>query len=55
MAPEDACSADMLVLIRWQSRTMAVPLSQLAGVNVAQSTTEAIADWRYWVAQRYHF
>src|SRR5437773_9371591 len=32
MAPEDACSADMLVLIRWQSRTMAVPLSQLAGV-----------------------
>src|SRR5262250_2320248 len=29
MAPEDACSADMLVLIRWQGRTMAVPLSQL--------------------------
>jgi hypothetical protein len=25
MAPEDACSADMLVLIRWQGRTMAVP------------------------------
>lgn len=32
MAPEDTCSADMLVLIRWQSRTMAVPLSQLAGL-----------------------
>ena len=29
MAPEDACSADMLVLIRWQGRSMAVPLSQL--------------------------
>jgi hypothetical protein len=29
MAPEDACSREMLVLIRWQSRTMAVPLSQL--------------------------
>ena len=24
MAPEDACSADMLVLIRWQGRTIAV-------------------------------
>ena len=28
MAPGDACSADMLVLIRWQDRSMAVPLSQ---------------------------
>jgi hypothetical protein len=51
MAPEDACSADMLVLIRWQGRTMAVPLSQLAGVNVDQSTAEAIGDWHYWLAQ----
>jgi hypothetical protein len=51
MAPEDACSADMLVLIRWQGRTMAVPLSQLSGVNVDESTAEAIGDWHYWVAQ----
>ncbi len=29
MAPEDACSADMLALIRWQGRNVAVPLSQL--------------------------
>src|SRR5215831_12953407 len=50
MAPEDACSADMLVLIRWLGRTMAVPLSQL-GVNVDESTAEAIGDWHYWVAQ----
>jgi hypothetical protein len=55
MTPEDACSADMLVLIRWQSRTMAVPLSQLVGVNVDESTAEAIADWHYWVAQGYCF
>ena len=34
MAPEDA--TDMLVPVRWQVRTMAVPLSQLAGVNVDQ-------------------
>lgn len=45
MAPEDACSADILVLTRW-GRTLAVPLSQLAGVNVDQPTAEAIGDWR---------
>ena len=55
MAPEDVCSADRLVLIRWQGRTMAVPLSQLAGLNVDEATAEAIADWHYWVAQGYCF
>jgi hypothetical protein len=55
MAPEDACTAGMLVLIRWQDRTMAVPLSQLAAVDPDDSTAEAIADWHYWVAQGYRF
>ena len=55
MAPEESCSADMLVLIRWQGRTMGVPLSQLAAVTVDESTAEAIADWHYWVAQGYCF
>ena len=55
MAPEDACSGEMLVLIRWQGRTMAVPLAQLTGVGVDESTAEAIADWHYWVAQGYRF
>jgi hypothetical protein len=31
MAPEEACSADILVTVRRQGRSMAVPLSQLAG------------------------
>ena len=55
MAPEDACCGEMLVLIRWQGRTMAVPLVQLTGVGVQESTAEAIADWHYWVAQGYCF
>jgi hypothetical protein len=55
MASEDACSADMLVLIRWHGRTMAVPLSQLAAVDPDQSSAEAIGDWHYWVAQGYCF
>jgi hypothetical protein len=55
MVPEDACSADMLVVIHWQGRTMAVPLSQLAAVDPDDSTAEAIADWHYWVARGYCF
>jgi len=55
MAPEDACSADMLVLIRWHGRTMAVPLSQLVAVDPDPSTAEAVGDWHYWVAQGYCF
>src|ERR1035441_8812155 len=51
MAPEDACERDMLVSIRWQNRNMAVPLSQLVGVDLDESTAEAIGDWHYWVAQ----
>jgi len=55
MAPEDACSADMLALILWHDRTMAVPLSQLVAVDPDKSTAEAIGDWHYWVAQGYSF
>jgi len=55
MAPEDACTGDMLVLIRWQSRNLAVPLSQLAAIDADESTSEAIGDWHYWVAQGYCF
>jgi Calcium binding len=55
MAPEVSCSVDMLVLIRWQGRKLAVPLSQLAAIDVDQSTADAIGDWHYWVAQGYLF
>lgn len=55
LAAEDICSADMLVLIRWQGRTMAVPLSQLTAIDPNESTREAIKDWHYWVAQGYCF
>ena len=55
LAPEDACSADMLVLIHWQRRRVAVPLSQLLPLKGNKATNEAIADWHYWVAQGYCF
>jgi hypothetical protein len=54
-APEDACSSDMLVLIHWHGRNVAIPLSQLAPIEADESTTEAIGDWHYWLAQGYCF
>ncbi len=53
MAPDHVCAHDMLVLVRWQGRTMAVPLAQLTAVGSNESTAEAIGDWHYWVAQGY--
>ena len=55
MALEESCSADMLVLIRWQRRKLAVPLSQLAAIHLDQSTVDAISDWHYWLARGYLF
>jgi hypothetical protein len=55
LAPEDAYSSDMLVLIRWQGRNLAVPLSQSVAIDADESTAEAIGDWHYWVAQGYRF
>jgi hypothetical protein len=55
MAPEDACSVEMLVMIRWHGRAMAVPLSQLMPDDPDESTAEAIGDWHYWMARGYFF
>ena len=55
MAPEGACSSDMLVLIHWTGRNLAIPLSQLTPLDADESTAEAIADWHYWVGQGYCF
>jgi len=53
LAPEDSCARDMLVLVHWHSRNVAVPLSQLVPVGADRSTIEAIGDWHYWLAQGY--
>ena len=55
MAPEDDCYHEMLVLIDWQGRELAVPLAQLEGIEVDDQTRQAIEDWHYWVAQGYEF
>ncbi len=55
MAPEDACASDMFVMVRWQNRNLAVPLSQLTAIDADEETLEAIGDWHYWLAQGYSF
>jgi len=55
MAPEDSCAAGMLVLIQWQGRKLALPLSQLRAAGADEATVEAIGDWQYWVKRGYCF
>jgi hypothetical protein len=53
MAPEEVCEHEMLVLVRWSDRRLAVPLSQLEGIGVGEETRQAIGDWHYWVGRGY--
>jgi hypothetical protein len=47
MAPEETCSSDMLVLIRWEGRSLAVPLFQLAAIAPDKAISEALSAWHY--------
>ena len=55
MAPEDECEHEMFVLTRWERDGLAIPLSQLEGLDVDDETRQAIEDWHYWVARGYEF
>src|ERR1700674_5430319 len=55
MAPAEDCEHEMLVLIQWKQRQLAVPLMQLEGIQVDEETRQAIEDWRYWVNRGYEF
>ena len=55
MAPEEECQHEMLVLVRWKHRQLAVPLMQLEGIQVDEETQQAIEDWHYWVNRGYEF
>jgi hypothetical protein len=55
MAAEDDGMRDMLVEIEWQGASLCVPLAQLEPVGVDDASSEAIADWHYWVNRGYQF
>lgn len=55
MPPEKSCEGDMLVMIKFADRTMAVPLSQLDPLKQDKGTKQAIEDWHYWIRMEYQF
>ena len=55
MPPEEECSREMFVTIRWGKEGLAVPLAQLKVVDADRQTREAVEDWHYWVKQGYEF
>ena len=52
MADIDACYSGMFVMIQWMSRTFAVPLDLLEGIEPDSKTKEAIGDWVFWWNKR---
>lgn len=46
---------DMLAEIKFQGRTLGVPLAQLQAIDSNELTRQAIEDWHYWVARGYEF
>jgi hypothetical protein len=54
MAPEEECQHEMFVMMRWERRGLAIPLSQISPIAEAdEDTVEAIEDWHYWIGQGY--
>jgi len=45
MALEEECESEMFVRVRWRSRSLAVPLSQLEPLTPDPEAKEAVADW----------
>jgi Calcium binding len=55
MAPEEECESEMFVQMRWRGGKLAVPLFQLEPLAADAETTEAVADWHYWLDRGYKF
>jgi Calcium binding len=49
----EECDHEMFVMVRWNAYELAVPLSELQGVDVDEKTQQAIEDWQYWMDQGY--
>jgi len=56
MDSEENCGHDMFVKIKWKKKEMlCVPLKQLKGLGVDDTTKQALNDWVYWNSQGYSF
>jgi Calcium binding len=52
---EENCRQQLRVRIRWQGRTLAVPLAQLKPIKADRNTEQLIEDWHYWTRMGYQF
>jgi hypothetical protein len=52
---EEICRQQLCVRVRWQRRTLAVPLAQLKPVKADRKTEQLIEDWHYWTRMGYQF
>lgn len=59
MSPEDDCSHDMFVEVRYLEGSVgdifSARLSEIHPIDVDEETAEAIADWHYWIGRGYEF
>ncbi len=55
LASANECTHEIFVEIRWNNRTLCVPLAQLQPLDANNQTQEAVEDWHYWVARGYEF
>lgn len=55
MMDDDDGLGEMIVEVEWRDCTMGIPLAQIKGISVDENTSEAIADWHYWVEHGYQF
>jgi hypothetical protein len=59
MAPEDECERDMLLEVVYvggkDEDVFTAKLSEIEAIDADSETSEAIADWHYWLARGYKF
>lgn len=59
MAPDDDCLKDMYVEVVYpdgkDEDVFSAKLSEIEAIDADDETTEAIADWHYWLARGYKF
>ena len=54
-SPAEECEREIYVDIRRNDRKLAVPLSQIDGIDISEETKQVIEDWHYWVERGYEF
>jgi hypothetical protein len=52
---EESCCQQLHVRVRWQRRTLAVPLAQLKPIKADRKTEQLVEDWHYWTRMGYQF